>query len=140
MVLCKKKIESIEVENKFNATKTQAEEIMQRYARIRHVMQQTVSEPDPLQKTLFTEKLDSVLLHRRWGYLILLAVLFLLFQSVFWIAQYPMDAIEWSFAELGGWLNNVLPTAWWSNLFINGIVAGLSGILVFVPQIMILFG
>ena len=134
------KIESIEIENKFNPTKTQADEIMQRYARIRHVMQQTVSEPDPLQKTLFTEKLDSVLLHRRWGYLILLAVLFLLFQSVFWLAQYPMDAIEWSFAELGGWLNNVLPDAWWSNLFINGIVAGLSGILVFVPQIMILFG
>jgi len=134
------KIESIELENKFNPTKTQADEIMQRYARIRHVMQQTVSEPDPLQKALYTEKLDSVLLHRRWGYLILLAVLFLLFQSVFWLAQYPMDAIEWSFAELGGWLNNVLPNAWWSNLFINGIVAGLSGILVFVPQIMILFG
>ena len=47
------------------------------------IMQQTVAEPDPLQRTLFTEKLDNVLLHRRWGYLILLAVLFLFFQSVF---------------------------------------------------------
>ncbi|HTL09320.1 MAG TPA: ferrous iron transport protein B [Chitinophagaceae bacterium] len=133
-------IESIEQANKFNPTKTQAEEIMQRYARIKLIMQQHVAEPDPLQKTLFTEKLDNILLHRKWGYLILLAVLFFLFQSVFWLATFPMDGIQWVFATLGGWLNNVLPHGWLTNLFVNGIVAGLSGILVFVPQIMILFG
>jgi len=133
-------IENIEIENKFNPTKTQAEEIMQRYGRIKHIMQQTVVESDPLQKTLLTERLDNILLHRYWGYIILLSVLFLLFQSVFWVAQFPMDGIEWTFGELGGWLSNNLPQAWWSDLFINGIVAGLSGILVFIPQIMILFG
>lgn len=133
-------IENIEIENKFNPTKTQAEEIMQRYSRIKHIMQQTVIETDPLQRTLFTERLDNVLLHKYWGYLILLSVLFLLFQSVFWVAQYPMDAIEWVFGQLGGWLGNQLPQAWWSDLLINGVVAGLSGILVFIPQIMILFG
>src|SRR5690606_26027094 len=72
------KIETIEQKNKFNHTKTQAEEILQRYNRIKHIMQLTVSEPDPLQKSLLTEKLDNILLHRRWGYLILLAVLFLM--------------------------------------------------------------
>ena len=133
-------IENIEIDNKFNPTKTQAEEIMQRYGRIKHIMQQTVIEADPLQRTLFTEKLDNVLLHKYWGYLILLSVLFLLFQSVFWVAQYPMDAIEWIFGQLGGWLGDQLPQAWWSDLLINGVVAGLSGILVFIPQIMILFG
>ncbi|MEO6229639.1 MAG: ferrous iron transport protein B [Ferruginibacter sp.] len=133
-------IENIEIANKFNPTKTQAEEIMQRYARIKQVMHHTVVEADPLQKTLFTEKLDKILLDRKWGYLILLAVLFLLFQSVFWIAQYPMDAIEWSFGKLSGMLGATLPDAWWSDLLINGVVAGLSGILIFVPQIMILFG
>jgi ferrous iron transport protein B len=133
-------IEEIEVRNKFNATKTQAEEIMQRYARIKVIMQQHVTVPDPLQKTLFTEKLDDILLHRKWGYLILLAVLFFLFQSVFWMASFPMNAIEWTFAQLGSWLGNILPQGWVSDLFVNGIVAGLSGILVFVPQIMILFG
>lgn len=133
-------IENIEIENKFNPTKTQAEEIMQRYSRIKHIMQQTVIETDPLQRTLFTERLDNVLLHKYWGYLILLSVLFLLFQSVFWVAQYPMDAIEWVFGQLGGWLGNQLPQTWWSDLLINGVVAGLSGILVFIPQIMILFG
>ena len=133
-------IENIEIKNKFNPTKTQAEEILQRYSRIRQVMQQAVSEPDPLQKTLFTEKLDNVLLHRRWGYLILLAVLFLLFQSVFWLAQHPMDWIELGFAKLSESLSSSLPDNRWTDLLINGVIAGLSGILMFVPQIMILFG
>lgn len=133
-------IEEIEVENKFNPTKTQAEEIMQRYSRIKHIMQQTVVEADPLQKAMLNERLDDVLLHRRWGYIILLTVLFLLFQSVFWVAKYPMDGIEWVFGQLGGWLGNTLPVTWWSDLLINGVVAGLSGIIVFIPQIMILFG
>ncbi|MBC7886840.1 MAG: ferrous iron transport protein B [Ferruginibacter sp.] len=133
-------IEAIETDNKFNPTKTQAEEIMQRYGRIKQIMHQTVVEADPLQKTLLTEKLDNILLHRRWGYLILLTVLFLLFQSVFWIAQYPMDAIEWCFGKMAGWLGDILPEIWWSDLLINGVLAGLSGILIFIPQIMILFG
>lgn len=133
-------IEQIEIDNKFNPTKTQAEEIMQRYTHIRQIMQQHVIEPDPLQKKIFTERLDNVLLHRVWGYVILISVLFLLFQSIFWLASYPMDAIDWSFSKVTGYLNDSLPEAWWSNLLINGIVAGLSGILVFVPQIMILFG
>ena len=133
-------IENIEVETKFNPTKTQAEEILQRYGKITTIMKQTVVEADPLQKVLFTQRLDNILLHRTWGYLILIAVLFLLFQSVFLIAQFPMNAIEWTFAEAGGWLGKVLPQGWFSDLFINGILAGLSGIIVFVPQIMILFG
>jgi ferrous iron transport protein B len=134
------KIEKIELSHIFNHTRVQAEEIMQRYGRIKQVMQHTVSEPDPLQKTLFTERLDNVLLHRRWGYLILLVVLFLLFQSVFWLAQFPMDGIDWTFSQLRGWLGGVLGDGWFSDLLVNGLLAGLSGILVFVPQIMILFG
>lgn len=133
-------IENIERETNFNPSKTQAEEILQRYGKIKNIMQQTVVETDPLQKTLFTQKLDDILLHRTWGYLILLTVLFLLFQSIFLLAQFPMDAIEWTFAKAGTWFTNFLPAGWVTDLFVNGILAGLSGILVFVPQIMILFG
>ena len=135
-----KTIEDIELKNKFNPTKTQAEEILQRYNRIRSIMQQAVSEPDPLQKTLFTEKLDNLLLHRVWGYMILLGVLFMLFQSVFFIAQFPMDWIELGFAKLSHGLSISLPDNRWTDLLINGVIAGIGGILIFVPQIMILFG
>jgi ferrous iron transport protein B len=134
------KIENIERKHAFNHTKVQAEEITQRYQRISHVLKQSVSEPNPLQKTLFTEKLDDILLHRVWGYAILIGVLFLLFQSIFWLAEYPMNFIEWGFAGIGGWLSDVLPQVWWSDLLINGIIAGLGGIVIFIPQIIILFG
>jgi ferrous iron transport protein B len=133
-------IENIERKHAFNPTKTQATEILQRYSRIKHIMQVAAAEPDPLQQTILTDKLDNVLLHRKWGYLILLAVLFILFQSVFYLAQYPMTWIEMFFSSFSSSLSRSLPEAWWSDLIINGLVAGLSGILVFVPQIMILFG
>ncbi|HEU4472954.1 MAG TPA: ferrous iron transport protein B [Flavisolibacter sp.] len=133
-------IETIEQRHGFNPTKAQATEILQRYSRIKHIMQVAVSEPDPLQQTMLTDKLDNILLHRRWGYLSLLAVLFILFQSVFWLAQHPMSWIEMGFSSFSGWLSSVLPEAWWSDLLINGFVAGLGGIFIFIPQIMILFG
>ena len=138
--LTQDKIENIENASQFNHTRVQAEEILQRYHRIKQVMQHAVSEPDPSAPKMITEKLDDILLHRGWGHIILLVVLFLLFQSVFWLAEYPMQLIEWSFAELGHSLANILPASWWTDLLLNGILAGLSGILVFVPQIMILFG
>lgn len=127
-------------QHRFNKTKVQAEEIMQRYSRIKHIMKAAVVEADPLQKQLQTEKLDDLLLHRFWGYVILLVVLFMLFQSIFWLASYPMDAIEAGFGGLSGWLTNVLPDNKLSDILINGILAGISGIAVFIPQIMILFG
>jgi ferrous iron transport protein B len=133
-------IDALVVTHQFNSTKTQAEEILQRYSQIRDVMGKYVVEPGPLEKKIFSDKLDNILLHRVWGYVILLAVLFILFQSVYWLASFPMDGIEWAFAKGGSSLSAWLPEAWWSNLIVNGLVAGLSGILVFVPQIMILFG
>jgi ferrous iron transport protein B len=133
-------IENIERKHNFNHTKTQATEILQRYGRIKHIMNVAVKEPDPLEQKIFTDKLDNLLLDRKWGYLILLAVLFVLFQSVFYLAQFPMTWIEMFFSSASTWLSNVLPVGWFSDLVINGVVAGLSGIMVFVPQIMILFG
>ena len=133
-------IENVEIETKFNPSKTQAEEVIKRYQRIRNIMQLCVTEPDPLDKKRFSDRLDNFLLHRVWGYAVLLTVLFFLFQSVFWLAQFPMDGIEWSFKELTTSLHTYLPDNKFTNLLLNGIIAGLSGILVFVPQIMILFG
>lgn len=133
-------IEKTEIETKFNATKTQAEEVLQRYQRIRLIMQNNVVEPDPLERKLFTDKLDDILLHKVWGYSILLLVLFVLFQSIFWLAQFPMGWIETGFGSISTFLEGSFPATWWSDLLINGVVAGLGGIVIFVPQIMILFG
>lgn len=133
-------IENIEKKHSFNHTKIQAEEITQRYTRIRHIMQQSVVEADPKEKQMISDRLDRILLHRFWGYVILLGVLGLLFQSIFWLATYPMDAIEWVFGEFSSWLSGLLPQNWLGDLIVNGLVAGLGGIVVFIPQIMILFG
>jgi ferrous iron transport protein B len=103
-------------------------------------MKNRVTEPDPSAKKKRTDQLDNIFLHRIGGYAILFSVLFILFQSVFWMAKYPMDGIEWVFTNLTVYLNEVLPIAWWADLLVNGIIAGLGGIFVFVPQIMILFG
>ena len=134
------RIQQIEIDNQFNHTKTQAQEILQRYGQIQEIMKNRVSEPDPTAKKKRTDLLDNIFLHRVGGYAILFSVLFILFQSVFWIAKYPMDGIEWIFTNLTTYLNDMLPTAWWADLIVNGIVAGLGGIFVFIPQIMILFG
>ncbi len=134
------RIEQIEIDNQFNHTKTQAQEILQRYHHIQEIMKKRVAEPDPTAKKKRTDKLDNVFLHRTGGYLILLSVLFLLFQCVFWMAKFPMDGIDWIFTNLTSYLNAVLPNTWWQDLLVNGVIAGLGGIVVFVPQIMILFG
>ena len=133
-------IEQIEIENNFNPTKTQAQEILQRYSHIQEIMKQRVVNPDPSAKKKRSEKLDNIFLHRVGGYAILLSVLFILFQSVFWMAKFPMDGIEWIFTHLTTYLNSLLPNVWWEDLLVNGLVAGIGGIVVFVPQIMILFG
>ena len=67
-------------------------------------------------------------------------VLFMLFQSIFWVAQYPMSAIETGMGWLGKYVASHMSDNWLNDLIVNGVLAGLGGILVFVPQIMILFG
>lgn len=133
-------VKNIIAERSFNKAKTQGEEILQRYERIKQIMKNTVVEQDPLYKNMLTEKIDNLLLHKVWGYAIMLAVLFFVFQSIFSFAQYPMDAIQNGFGLLSGWLGAILPAGWLTDLLINGLIAGISGIAVFVPQIMILFG
>lgn len=133
-------IEQAEIDHQFNPSRTQAEEIVQRYKGINHILNQAVSFPDPQKKSRLTERIDNVLLHPFWGYAILLAILFLLFQSVFLLASYPMDWIDGGTAAFSGWLADLLPQNNFSDLLINGVVAGLGGIVIFIPQIMILFG
>lgn len=124
----------------FNKTRVQVEETLQRYARIKKIMHACVVENDPLKRELFSQKTDSILLHPVYGYAFLLFVLFILFQSIFWLADFPMQWIDFGFSKLTFFLKSNLADNFFSDLFINGILAGINGIVIFIPQIMILFG
>ena len=123
----------------FNKSRVQAEEVMARYARIARVMETAVIEETPQQRAMRSERIDRVLLHPLWGNVLLLLTLFLLFQSIFWLAEYPMTWVETGFAAVSGWLGDALPDGWAKDLLINGLIAGISGVAVFVPQIALLF-
>ena len=124
----------------FYKSKMQAEEIIQRYKTIDTIMQQCTTIDSPMKKMVMSDKLDKILLHPVYGNAILLVVLFLLFQSIFWLARYPMDWVEQAFVIAGNGLNAMLPVGLLKDLLVNGLLAGISGIAIFVPQIMILFG
>lgn len=134
------KIEDIIRKHNFKTIQIQAEDIQKRYAKIRDIVKRSVQKIESGERKLIAEKLDSLLLHRRWGNLIMLFVLFIMFQAVFLVAEYPMNAIEWGFGVLSKWLGEILTENWFSDLIINGVIAGMSGIFIFIPQIMILFG
>ena len=87
----------------------------------------------------FLHKLDLVLLHPIWGLASMFAILFIVFQAVFYLAEWPMQAIEWFFSQLGYVLQSNMPSGWFRDILVNGVVSGLAGIVVFLPQIIILF-
>ena len=86
-----------------------------------------------------SDRLDSVLLHPIMGPIILVALLFFIFQAVFSWATVPMEMIKASVEYLGGQIGDILPDTWLRSLLINGILAGLGGVVIFLPQILILF-
>jgi ferrous iron transport protein B len=85
------------------------------------------------------ERLDAVLLHRVWGPLIFLGVVLLVFQAIFTWATPFMDGIEWLIATSGAWVAGHLPESWLRDLLVDGVWAGVGSVLVFLPQILILF-
>lgn len=84
-------------------------------------------------------KLDRVITHKVFGYLIFLVVLFGIFQSIFDWSSIPMDFIDRSFANLSSYTKNHLPAGEFTNLISEGIIPGIGGILIFIPQIAFLF-
>jgi ferrous iron transport protein B len=94
---------------------------------------------DRLEGVTFSDRVDAVVLHPVVGPLILACILFLVFQAVFAWAQVPMDAIKFAVAAFGNWLGELLPSSLLRDLLVNGVVAGVGSVLVFLPQIIILF-
>lgn len=84
-------------------------------------------------------KLDRILTHKVWGYLIFFVILLAIFQAIYDWAELPMDLIDSTFASLSDWVKNTLPKGAFTNLLAEGIIAGLGGIVIFIPQIAFLF-
>jgi ferrous iron transport protein B len=124
---------------KFNAHQFQEEEVFARY----HVIDQAVKlarvKSELSLKKSLTKKVDAILTHRFFGILIFLTLMFLIFQAVFSWSTYPMDWVEAGFKQLSNYIEQALPAGVLNDLIVQGIIAGLSGVIVFLPQIMVLF-
>ncbi|AYZ14363.1 ferrous iron transport protein B [Chryseobacterium arthrosphaerae] len=115
----------------------QVQETVRRYQNVDKILNNVISKK-PQFKELLTEKLDKVLVHKFWGYVVFMAILLIIFQSVFFLAEYPMSWIEDTFSWLAAFTSEHLPEGPVNSLISNGIVPGIGGIVVFAPQIGIL--
>lgn len=107
------------------------------YARVEDILRQSVQTDMRLPK--WHQTLDKLFLHPFWGMLILLTILLLVFQAVYAWSAPVMEGIEGLFGSLGEWLTETMPAGVLQDLLVNGVIAGVGGVLVFLPQIAILF-
>jgi ferrous iron transport protein B len=116
----------------------QKEEVLLRYEKIREILQDVQHEKTTINNTL-SRKLDRILIHRFWGYFIFVGILLVIFQFIFSFAAIPMAWIDDSFVLLSSWMGQQLPSGILNDLFAQGIIPGIAGVLMFIPQIALLF-
>jgi len=121
----------------FESLRLQIRETMQRFDTFTPILQSVTTFSEETDS--ISERLDSVLMHRLWGPVIFTALMFLIFQAIFAWAEAPMNWIDYAFSSLAEGVRAVLPAGWVTDLLTNGVLAGLGGIMVFIPQIAILF-
>lgn len=109
-----------------------------RYARVAEIQRAVTTELTPPGET-FSDKLDRVLTHKIWGTIIFIAVMTLMFQSIFTFANIPMDALKAGVKWLGGEVGTLIPPGDLQSLLVNGVIAGVGAVIVFLPQILLLF-
>lgn len=126
------------VKNEITIRNWRTNESILRYRFIQTLMDKAVATT-ATKATQFTTKADRWLVHPIWGYVILALVMLGIFQTIFSLAVYPMDWIEAGFAQLSTSVNAVLPTGYFSDLITEGVLPGIEGILIFIPQIALLF-
>jgi ferrous iron transport protein B len=135
----KGKLDNIISEHKFIAKRLQATETVRRYKAIDQLLEECIEYPENSKNNSLTQKLDNILTHPIYGFAIFLGVLFLIFQAVFSWSEYPMEIIDNSISQLSQFVANSLPEGALNSLIVDGIIAGLGGIVIFVPQIAFLF-
>tara|TARA_R100001369_G_scaffold92370_1_gene137065 strand:+ start:498 stop:2597 length:2100 start_codon:yes stop_codon:yes gene_type:complete len=133
-----KGVASFQTESKSNLKRLQQKETIARYQFINSVLKETLTV-DTANAKDFRSRMDRILTHKVWGYVIFFAILLLIFQAIFDWSSYPMDFIDTTFASLSEWLKNSLPPGDFTNLIAEGIIPGIGGIVIFIPQIAFLF-
>lgn len=131
-------IASFKTESESNLKRLQQKETIIRYKFINEVLKETQTIDVTKAKDLRT-RLDRILTHKVWGYVIFFAILLFIFQVIYDWSQYPMDAIDTAFASMSEWVQSSLPPGKLTDLLAEGIIAGLGGIVIFIPQIAFLF-
>ncbi|WP_426669512.1 ferrous iron transport protein B [Mucilaginibacter sp. McL0603] len=134
------RIEELEQEFNFHSQKAQASETIARYNFINDLLYDTVKRQETAQDESVSNKIDKVLTHKTFGFIIFFAILLFIFQSIFAWSAYPMELIGDLFVWVQSSLHTILPAGPLTNLLVDGVIAGLSGVMVFIPQIAILFG
>lgn len=131
-------IASFEIKTKSDLKRLQQKETIRRYQFINDVLKvgQTIDLRSAKDLRI---KLDRILTHKVWGYLIFFFILLTIFQAIYDWSAYPMEFIDGIFAQFSEWVKNTLPSGAFTNLIAEGIIPGLGGIVIFIPQIAFLF-
>ncbi len=134
-----KEIKAIEEKYNFESSQIQGAETIARYRFLSTVLTDVVFDTGAAKKFKVTDKIDSILTNRFWGFFIFILILFFVFNAIFSWSSYPMELIETSFVWLTELGHKHLPEGVLTNLFLDGVLAGLGGVIIFIPQIAILF-
>jgi len=121
----------------FGNVRSQVDETLQRFSVIEPLVKRVQKFDNTIQSK--SEKLDNILTHRVFGPMIFFAIMLFVFQAIYTWSEWPMTMIEDSFVYLGELSRSILPEGWIADLVADGILAGLGGVFVFIPQILILF-
>lgn len=114
------------------------EDNISRFTKLNYITAKCVKKPEQLNKSI-TQKLDAIFTHKFFGFAFFFLILFIVFQFVFFVSDIPMTWIEEGFAAFMNFTANALPKGELNDLIVNGILAGISGIVIFIPQIALLF-
>ena len=129
---------SFSTKSKSELKRLQQKETILRYKFINNVLKAGYTIDANAAKG-FRATADRILTHKIWGYLIFFFILLIIFQAIYDWSSYPQDFIDVSFASLSDWVKNTLPAGTFTNLIAEGIVPGIGGIVIFIPQIAFLF-
>ena len=121
-----------------NDQEKQITETTLRYQKIKKLIYE-VEKINEVKTDVFSRKIDKIIVHPIWGYAIFIVVLLIIFQFIFSFASIPMELIDGVFTNFAAYTSQILPTGVFNNLICHGIIPGIGGVVVFIPQIALLF-